>query len=77
MPNNTTYDKSNIQSIGEADPAFEQLKETGTEISPVAEGWINYVGTTDATFTPTPLGMAFLAIVAIMYAAIIWYPKQK
>ena len=57
--------------------AFEQLKEAGTEISPVAEGWINYVGTTDATFTPTPLGMAFLAIVAIMYAAIIWYPKQK
>ena len=57
--------------------AFEQLKEAGTEISPVAEGWINYVGTTEATFTPTPLGMAFLAIVAIMYAAIIWYPKQK
>ena len=27
--------------------------------SPVAEGWINYVGTTEATFTPTPLGMVF------------------
>tara|TARA_B100001250_G_scaffold180259_1_gene154958 strand:- start:66 stop:332 length:267 start_codon:yes stop_codon:yes gene_type:complete len=31
MPNNTTYDKSNIQSIGEADPAFEQLKDVWSE----------------------------------------------
>ena len=31
MPNNTTYDKSNIQSIGEADPAFEQLKDVLSE----------------------------------------------
>ena len=31
MPNNTSYDKSTIQSIGEADPAFEKLKDTLTE----------------------------------------------
>ena len=31
MPNNTNYDKSNIKSFGEADPAFEKLKDTLTE----------------------------------------------
>ena len=31
MPNNTSYDKSNIQSFGEADPAFEKLKDVLSE----------------------------------------------
>ena len=31
MPNNTSYDKSTIQSIGEADPVFEQLKDEWSE----------------------------------------------
>ena len=31
MPNNTNYDKSTIQSFGEADPTFEKLKDTLTE----------------------------------------------
>ena len=31
MPNNTNYDKSTIQSFGEADPAFEKLKDILSE----------------------------------------------
>ena len=31
MSNNTNYDKSTIQSFGEADPEFDKLKDTLTE----------------------------------------------
>ena len=56
--------------------ALSELKDSGTSITEVAEGWITYVGTTEATAMPTPLGIAFIVIVGIMYAAIIWTPKK-
>ncbi len=31
MPNNITYDKSQIREIGHADPAFDELSSTLTE----------------------------------------------
>ena len=60
-----------IQAYG-----LDQLKERGIELSDVGQGWIEYVGTTEVTGTPTPLGIAFMVLIAIMYAAIIWVPKQ-
>ena len=55
---------------------FANIKSEGGEISPAAEGFIEYVGTTELTGTPTGLGMAFLAVVTIIILAQIWYPKQ-
>ena len=57
--------------------AFVNAKAAGAEISPAAEGVIEYVGTTEVPGTPTPLGIAFLLVVLIMILAQIWYPKQK
>ena len=57
--------------------AFVNAKAAGAEISPAAEGFIEYVGTTEVPGTPTPLGIAFLVVVLIMIMAQIWYPKQK
>ena len=57
--------------------AFVNAKAAGAEISPAAEGFIEYVGTTEGPGTPTPLGIAFLLVVLIMILAQIWYPKQK
>ena len=57
--------------------AFVNAKDAGAEISPAAEGFIEYVGTTEVPGTPTPLGIAFLVVVLIMIMAQIWYPKQK
>ena len=46
------------------------------EISPAAEFFIDFVGTTEPASSPTPLGMAFFVVVAIIILAQIWYPKQ-
>ena len=56
--------------------AFTNIKSQGAELSPQAEGFIQYVGTTEVTGTPTPLGMTFLAVVTIIILLQIWYPKQ-
>ena len=45
--------------------------------SELAEGFINYVGTTDVSTTPNMRGMLLLFVIAIMIAGQIWYPKQK
>ena len=45
--------------------------------SELAEGFINYVGTTDVSTTPNMGGMLLLLVIAIMIAGQIWYPKQK
>ena len=56
--------------------AFADIKTRGSAISPAAEGFIEYVGTTEFAGTPTPLGMLFLAVVTIMLLAQIWVPKK-
>ena len=56
--------------------AFSEIKSQGMEISPAAEFFIDFVGTTEPASSPTPLGMAFFVVVAIIILAQIWYPKQ-
>ena len=56
--------------------AFARIKSQGMEISPAAEGFIDFVGTTDPATAPTPLRMAFFAVVTIIILVQIWYPKQ-
>ena len=54
---------------------LSNLKESGTELSQVAEGFISNVGT---TFSPTPsiLGIAFIVVIAVMILGQIWLPKN-
>ena len=47
------------------------------EKTEVAKGFIEYVGTTEPVQSPTPLGIAFLAVVTIMILSLIWAPKQN
>ena len=56
--------------------SLDELQSSGTELSQVGEGFIDYVGTTSVTGTPDPMGMVFLIGIAIMYMAIIWVPKK-
>tara|TARA_B100000161_G_scaffold220624_1_gene165897 strand:- start:60 stop:467 length:408 start_codon:yes stop_codon:yes gene_type:complete len=42
-----------------------------------AQNFIDYVGTTQTATTPTPLGIAFLAIVTIMLISLIWLPRNN
>ena len=42
-----------------------------------AQGFVDYVGTTDPTGMPPVLGMAFLIVVAIMILGLIWGPRGK
>ena len=56
---------------------LSELKSAGTEVTEVADGFIEYVGTTTVTGTPDTMGIAFLVYLAIMYMAIIWVPKQS
>ena len=56
---------------------LSELKSVGTEVTEVADGFIEYVGTTTVSGTPDTMGMAFLVYIAIMYMAIIWVPKQS
>ena len=56
--------------------ALTELKTNGTEISSVAEGYITYVGTTEAASMPTPLGIAFIVVSALIILGQIWMPKD-
>tara|TARA_B100001057_G_scaffold223339_1_gene223623 strand:+ start:428 stop:835 length:408 start_codon:yes stop_codon:yes gene_type:complete len=56
--------------------ALTQLKEETGSISTVAEGYLEYVGTTDPATMPLPLGIAFFAVVAIIILGQIWMPKK-
>ena len=56
--------------------AVTQLKEETGSISSVAEGYLEYVGTTDPVTTPLPISIAFLAVVGIIILAQIWMPKK-
>jgi hypothetical protein len=56
--------------------AFVDMRSQGFKISQAAESFIDYVGTTEAATTPTPLGMVFLAVVTIIILAQIWMPKK-
>ena len=52
------------------------LKSNGTEISSTAEGYISYVGTTEAVTNPMPLGIAFIVVSGIIILGQIWMPKK-
>ena len=56
--------------------ALTELKEETGSISTVAEGYLEYVGTTDPVNTPLPISIAFLAVVGIIILAQIWMPKK-
>lgn len=56
--------------------ALTQLKEETGSISSVAEGYLEYVGTTDPVTTPLPISIAFLTVVGIIILAQIWMPKK-
>ena len=56
--------------------ALTQLKEETGSISSVAEGYLEYVGTTAPVTTPLPISIAFLAVVGIIILAQIWMPKK-
>ena len=56
--------------------ALTQLKEETGSISSVAEGYLEYVGTTDPVTTPLPISIAFLAVVGIIILGQIWLPKK-
>ena len=42
-----------------------------------AQNFIDFVGTTEPSMTPTPLGIAFLTIVSIMILTLIWVPRNN
>ena len=55
---------------------LSDLKASGTEISSGAEGYIDYVGTTEAVSIPIPLAIAFIVISGIIILGQIWLPKK-
>ena len=56
--------------------ALTQLKAETGSISSVAEGYINYVGTTDPATMPMPLGIAFIVVSGLIILGQIWMPKK-
>ena len=56
--------------------ALTQLKETSGTISTVAEGYIDYIGTTDPVTMPLPLGISFIVVSGIIILGQIWMPKK-
>tara|TARA_B100001063_G_scaffold134789_1_gene126111 strand:+ start:487 stop:894 length:408 start_codon:yes stop_codon:yes gene_type:complete len=56
--------------------ALSQLKEEAGSISTVAEGYIDYIGTTDPVTMPLPLGIAFILVSGIIILGQIWLPKK-
>ena len=46
------------------------------EKSDTAEGFMEFVGTTDLSLTPQIGGVLLLLVIAIMIAGQIWYPKK-
>ena len=55
---------------------LSDLKAGGTEISSGAEGYIDYVGTTEAVSIPIPLAIAFIVISGVIILGQIWLPKK-
>lgn len=55
--------------------ALTQLQAQGTEISDIATGFIDYVGTTEPSGVGLP-GMVFLLVITVMMMAQIWMPKE-
>ena len=55
---------------------LSDLKASGTEISSGAEGYIDYVGTTEAVSIPIPLAIAFIVISGVIILGQIWLPKK-
>jgi hypothetical protein len=41
------------------------------------QGFIDYVGTTETSNSPTMLGIVFLAIITIMILGLIWGPRDS
>ena len=56
--------------------ALSQLKEEAGSISTVAEGYIDFIGTTDPVTMPLPLGIAFILVSGIIILGQIWLPKK-
>ena len=42
----------------------------------LAQGFVDYVGTTVPSGQPTIMGMAFLVVVAAMIVSLIWVPRK-
>ena len=55
--------------------ALSNAKESGAELSQVAEGFITNIGT-EFTTTPIPLGIIFLVVTGAIILGQIWLPKQ-
>ena len=55
---------------------LSDLKASGTSISSGAEGYIDYVGTTEAVSIPIPLAIAFIVISGVIILGQIWLPKK-
>ena len=57
--------------------SLSELKANGTEVSSTADGYIAYVGTTEAVTMPLPLGIAFIVVSGLIILGQIWLPKQN
>jgi len=60
--------------------AAARIEMFGIENTPNPErtqGFLDFVGTTEVAATPTPLGIAFLAIVSLMIVTLIWVPRNN
>lgn len=56
--------------------SLTELKASGAEISTTAEGFIEYVGSTEPSGLG-PVALVFLLIILVMMLAQIWLPKQS
>ena len=56
---------------------LSDLKASGAEVSSTADGYIAYVGTTEAVTSPLPLGIAFIVVSGLIILGQIWLPKQN
>ena len=60
--------------------AAARIEIFGVDNTPAPErtqGFLDFVGTTEVAATPTPLGIAFLAIVSLMIVTLIWVPRNN
>ena len=56
--------------------ALSELKASGTELSNVGNGFIDFVGTTELTGIG-PIAYLFLAVITLMMMGAIWSPKEE
>ena len=56
---------------------LSDLKASGAEVSSTADGYIAYVGTTEAVTSPLRLGIAFIVVSGLIILGQIWLPKQN